>query len=154
METKCYLIDKESRGPWSAVGFGQVLLDKILSEVSGEALLRYPGHAVLLHFSAIIRQNLIFIGHKLVGFPPVEYREDYSIVQVIDELEFSGSSAIIEQAQLVPLVNFMAQETVSKGREKKAKVVSRGYDLLRSAYIRAKMRSSRWPRSVVHAGRW
>lgn len=64
--------------------------------------------------------------HKLVGFLPAGYYENYSTVQDIKEGEFSKNESISRIFDLVPLEKFIAQITVLNGLEEKTKVLNRG----------------------------
>lgn len=45
----------------------------------------YPVGGVLLNYSADVRQNFIYKRHTLVGFLPVEFKEDCSTVQGLND---------------------------------------------------------------------
>lgn len=69
--------------------------------------------ARLLKFSLEFGPKLIYNGTTLVGFLSVEYKEDYSAVQGIDEQACRGNSTSIELSDLVPLQNFVSKTTVN-----------------------------------------
>lgn len=105
----------ESNRPQSELSLVQVYSDKATSTMKPRALVRYPVNSILLNFRAEFKGNPIYNRHTMVRFLPVRYK-DYSTLQGIDEQESRGYAAISKSLELVPLQNFIAQNTVSKGQ--------------------------------------
>lgn len=70
-----YCNRKEGHGVQSAVGLGQIGLDKLPTTVNCGVLVVYPAHDLLLNFNMQLRRKLISNGHSLVGLRPVYYEE-------------------------------------------------------------------------------
>lgn len=60
-----------------------------------------PSAAVVPSFSAEFKRNLVRNGHTFVGLLSVEYKEDYSTFQRIDEANCSESATIRETWEIV-----------------------------------------------------
>lgn len=60
-----------------------------------EELVMYPAHAMKLSLRAEIRRNFVYNGQALIGFLPVQEKEDYSTVKGTDEQESSGNRSIV-----------------------------------------------------------
>lgn len=86
--------------------------------MKGRVFVMYPLDALLLGFIAESRPELIHNGHTQVRFLLLEYEEDCSTAQGINEWQCSGNETISETSKLgLGFKQFIANKTVSKGRE-------------------------------------
>lgn len=103
----------------------------------------YQVHAMPLKFCAEFRQKLIIDRYTWVGFLPVEYDEDYSSVQLINELVGSANATNSETPKMVLLENITPQTIVSNARDEMMKEVHGEYNQFWVGFRVATMRFSR-----------
>lgn len=100
---KVYWNENERNGLWRVMGLVHVYSDIMESTMKLGTFMMYQVHAVMLSFTVESRWNLINKGQTLVGFQPVQYRDDYSTVQVIGEPESGGNANLGKISELVSL---------------------------------------------------